>query len=253
MCSSKKVALYARVSTRKQKNEDTIENQLRELYKFVKTHGYKIHQTYVDNGFSGTTDERPQLRKLMKDAQEKLFSAVLVWRFDRFGRSLIHLVSSLERFKELSIDFISIKENVDTSSTIGKVFFGMIALMAEFERETIRERVIAGMRRRKEDGKNFGKKPKQYNAWNIYDLKDQGFSLRKLGIISGLSKSRISQLIHEKNVVAILSKNGKTIREIAIELKIQEQRVISIVDYFQSKVRLIKCPVSSRQFKYLLS
>lgn len=151
----KRVALYARVSTNdKGQNPET---QLIPLRERAQYNNFVISGEYVDAGISGSKQRRPQLDRMMRDAKLKKFDAVLVWRFDRFGRSTTHLFTALETFKELGIDFMSLTESFDTSTSIGRLMFGMVSLFAQFERDIIRERVQAGVDRAKKQGKQLGR------------------------------------------------------------------------------------------------
>ncbi|MBI4245094.1 MAG: recombinase family protein [Planctomycetes bacterium] len=244
----KKTAIYARVSTRRQARDETIDLQLYELREYVYRNKLEIFKEYIDAGFSGASNDRPQLNQLMNDAEIGSFGSVVVWKFDRFGRNVIHLLSSLEKFKELGINFISLRENIDTSTPIGKVFFSIIAAMAEWEREAIRERIISGMRKRKLDGKIFGKKPKLLDPSIIYNSKKSGMSLREISAITGLSRARISQILKEKDIVFSMQKSGKTSFEISVELGIRPDRAKLIVDYLTVN---IPRQVNTTKFKYL--
>jgi len=149
----KRVALYARVST----TDQSTESQLLDLRRYVAERGWDIFKEYVDEGISGTKDSRPALNELMDDAKKRRFDVVLVWRFDRFARSTQHLMGALDDFQNLGIDFISYQENIDTSSSLGKAIFTIISAVAQLERDIISERVKAGLRRAKENGKRLGR------------------------------------------------------------------------------------------------
>lgn len=151
-----KVALYVRVST----NDQSTDMQKRELAEFIAARGWEVVHTYEDAGHSGAKASRPSLNKMMDDARKRKFKAVVVWKFDRFARSLKHLVTALEEFNELGIDFVSYKENADTTTSMGKAMFGMIGVMAQFERDMIRERVVSGLKNAKAKGVKLGRKQK---------------------------------------------------------------------------------------------
>src|SRR5271163_510100 len=120
-----KAALYARVST-SDKGQDP-DMQLRELREYSERRGWQIAEQYVDRGISGAKDSRPELNRLMADAHKRRFDAVVVWRFDRFARSVSHLLRALETFKALGIEFVSLSEQVDTSTPTGKMVFTVLA------------------------------------------------------------------------------------------------------------------------------
>ncbi len=151
--STPRVALYARVSTRDQSTD----SQLLDLRRYVRERGWNIFKEYVDEGISGTKDSRPALNELMDNAKKRRFDVVLVWRFDRFARSTQHLINALEEFKNLKIDFVSYQENIDTSSPLGSAIFTIISAVAQLERDIIAERVKAGLRRARENGKKLGR------------------------------------------------------------------------------------------------
>jgi len=149
----KRVAIYARVST----TDQSTDSQLLDLRRYVSDGDWNIFKEYVDEGISGTKDSRPALDDLMNDAKKRRFDVVLVWRFDRFARSTQHLMGALDDFQNLGIDFISYQENIDTSSSLGKAIFTIISAVAQLERDIISERVKAGLRRAKENGKTLGR------------------------------------------------------------------------------------------------
>jgi DNA invertase Pin-like site-specific DNA recombinase len=149
----KTVALYTRVSTEEQKTD----LQLIDLKEYSQKRGYTIYNTYEDI-ISGTVKERKALDQLMTDAKHRKFDIVLVWKFDRFARSLKMLVDSLALFQELGIDFISYKENIDTTTSMGRLIFHINSAYAEFEREIIKDRVIAGIKAKREKTGKWGRK-----------------------------------------------------------------------------------------------
>jgi DNA invertase Pin-like site-specific DNA recombinase len=149
----KQVALYTRVSTDEQKTD----LQLMDLKDYVKRRGYAIYQVYEDV-ISGAAKERQALDQLIEDARKRKFDIVLVWKFDRFARSLKMLVDSLALFQELGIDFISYKENIDTTTSMGRLIFHINSAYAEFEREIIRDRVIAGIKAKREKTGTWGRR-----------------------------------------------------------------------------------------------
>jgi DNA invertase Pin-like site-specific DNA recombinase len=159
-------------------NPEVQEQPLREL---IEQHGWDLHRVYSDRA-SGTQESRPGLDALMRDARRGDFDMVVVWRFDRFARSVKQLVVALEEFRSLGIDFVSHQEALDTSSPIGKAMFTVIAAMAELERNIIRERVVSGLEYARHHGTRSGKpvgRPKAiFNRDQIPHLRAQGHSLR---------------------------------------------------------------------------
>jgi len=179
-----RVALYARVST----TEQSTDSQLLDLRRYVRERGWNIFREYVDEGISGTKDSRPALNELMNDAKKRRFDVVLVWRFDRFARSTKHLILALEEFKNLGIDFISYQENIDTSSPLGSAIFTIISAVAQLERDIIAERVKAGLRRARENGKKLGRPRVAVDVTKIAALRDEGHSWAKVSRELGIGK-----------------------------------------------------------------
>ena len=153
MTETKKVVLYARVSTLDQ----TESNQLHDLHGFCTSRGWTILREFSDHAASGAQRDRLGLCSLMDYVRKQKPDIVLVWRYDRLARSLSHLVETLEEFRVLGVDFISYQENVDTRTPQGRMVFGVMASLAEFERELIRERIFSGLRRAREEGVELGR------------------------------------------------------------------------------------------------
>lgn len=147
-----RVAVYARVS----KESQNPENQIIELREYAERRGFEVYRVYVDR-VSGARDSRPALNDLMMDARQKRFDVVLVWKLDRLGRSLQHLIQIISEWENLGINFICVTQNIDTTSPSGKLIFHIFGAIAEFERELIRERVRAGLRRARREGKKLGR------------------------------------------------------------------------------------------------
>jgi DNA invertase Pin-like site-specific DNA recombinase len=179
-----KVAIYARVSTSNHGQDVTL--QTRELEQFATARGWPLVDSYLDIGISGAKDKRPQLDRLMADARRRRFDVVLVYRYDRFARSLRHLVNALEEFRALGIEFVSLHEGVDTTTANGRLIFGIFASIAEFERELIRDRVKSGLRNARAKGKTLGRPRKIVDAGRITALRAQGLSLRAMASELGI-------------------------------------------------------------------
>ena len=173
-----RVAIYARVSTSNHGQDVTV--QTRELEQFAQARGWQIVSSYVDAGVSGAKDSRPELNRLMADASKRRFDVVCVSRFDRFARSVSHLLRALEQFNALGIAFVSLSENVDTTTPTGKMIFTVLGAVAELERSLIAERVRAGLRNARAKGKRLGRPPKIVDAGRITALRAQGLSLRAI-------------------------------------------------------------------------
>lgn len=150
-----RTAIYARVSTANNGQDPSM--QTRELRDYCERRGWIIVGEYVDVGISGTKERRPELDRLMADAHRRRFDAILVWKLDRFGRSLRHLVNALAELEPRGIAFISLRDNLDLSTPSGRLMFQIIGAMAEFERALIAERVRAGMRNAKAKGHRIGR------------------------------------------------------------------------------------------------
>jgi DNA invertase Pin-like site-specific DNA recombinase len=186
-----RIGIYARVSTKDQ----SCELQTRDLRAYCAARGFDLVREYVDVGQSGAKDSRPELDKLMGDARKRQFDAVIVWRFDRFARSTKHLLAALEEFRSLGIQFISYQENMDTSSALGQALFVIVAAVAQLERDLIRERVSAGIRNARANGKKLGRPASTVDRDRILEMKAEGNSLRQiaanLGVGYGTVRSRI--------------------------------------------------------------
>jgi DNA invertase Pin-like site-specific DNA recombinase len=152
-----RAAIYARVSTANNGQDPTL--QTRELREYCEHRGWSFAGEYVDIGISGSKEKRPELDRLIVDARRRRFDKILVWKLDRFGRSLRHLVNSLAEFETLGIDFVSLRDNLDLSTPSGRLMFQIIGAMAEFERALIQERVRAGMRNARAKGRRIGRPP----------------------------------------------------------------------------------------------
>ena len=182
----KTVALYARVST----TDQSCDVQLTDLRRYAKQRFDTIRE-YIDTGISGAQRHRPSLDALMADARKKRFDVVLVWKFDRFARSLKHLIDSLEDFGALGIDFVSYTEGVDTTTPSGRLLFHMVGAVAQFERDLIAERVRAGIAHAKAIGKRIGRPPAEIDVEQVRSLRDQNLSLRKIAKTLNIPVSRV--------------------------------------------------------------
>src|SRR6202521_847332 len=179
-----KTAVYARVSTN---NGQDPEMQLRELRDYCQRRNWEVARQYVDVGISGAKEKRPELDRLIADAHRRNFDAVVVWRFDRFARSVSHLLRALETFRSLGIEFVSLSEQVDTSTPTGKMIFTVLGAVAELERSLITERVRAGVRNARAKGKRLGRPSKLADSREIKRLRAQGASWRAIGKELGIA------------------------------------------------------------------
>ena len=177
---SKRIAIYARTSTSSQSTQ----NQIDVLTELANRQGYTIIKIYSDNGFSGTksTADRPALNDLMTDARKKSFDMVLVWSLDRLGRSLKHCLELLQELQELKVDLFFHQQGMDTSTSSGKLMFSMIGAFAEFERNIIRERVLAGQQRAKANGVKLGRPSKMNDGMRsaVKLLREKGMGIKQI-------------------------------------------------------------------------
>jgi DNA invertase Pin-like site-specific DNA recombinase len=185
-----RVALYARVSTLH--NQDP-EMQLTELREYADRRGWQISDEYTDQGISGSKESRPALNRLMADAHRRKTDAVLVWKIDRFGRSLKHLVNSLAELAARGVAFISLRDNLDLSTPSGRLMFQIIGAMAEFERALIQERVRAGLRNARAKGRRLGRPRVMVDGQEIASLRAQGRSWAQIVSETGLGKGTVQR------------------------------------------------------------
>ncbi len=186
-----KASLYIRCSTGKQ----DIAIQRKILSDYCNTHAIGVYKEFIDKGFSGRNIQRPAFTRLMEDAQSKLFDTVIVLKLDRLGRSNRHLSETLGRLRDIGIEFISIKDSVDTSTAGGRAFLNMLMVFAEFEVDLIRERIMLGLEKARRKGKHIGrlplriKFPEKYKQ--IKTLRNNGLSYRKICQRTDLSLSTV--------------------------------------------------------------
>src|ERR1700726_318500 len=190
-----RIGIYARVSTKDQ----SCELQVRDLRAYCAARGFDLVREYVDVGQSGAKDSRPELNKLMDDARKRQFDAIVVWRFDRFARSTKHLLTALEEFRSLGIQFISYQENIDTSSALGQALFTIVSAVAQLERDLIRERVSAGIRNARVNGKKFGRPRSGVDRERILELKAEGRSLRQIAASLGVGYGTVRARLQGSN------------------------------------------------------
>jgi DNA invertase Pin-like site-specific DNA recombinase len=185
-----RVAIYARVST---SAGQSVEMQLRDLRQLAQQRGFEIIAEFCDEGVSGSCDSRPQLDRMLFDAQRGRFQAILIWRLDRLGRSLQNLVRLFESFQAWNVALISFGEGLDFSTSMGKLFYQLSGAFAEFERDCIRERVKAGLRNAKARGKRLGRPRLAVDAVRIAAVRSQGLSWAKIGEQLGLGEGTVRQ------------------------------------------------------------
>lgn len=190
-----KVAIYARVST----DDQSAEMQLSELREHCRRRGWEMFGEYVDRGISGAAIRRPELDRMMEDAWRGRFNAVLVWKFDRFARSVSHLVSALETLRNEKVDFISLTESIDTSTPAGKMVFTVLGAVAELERSLIGERVKAGLREARKKGIALGRPKVEIQSDDVWELvKVQGKTVRSAAHELGCSPATVIQRLRTR-------------------------------------------------------
>ena len=183
---STRAATYARVSTSNNGQDPAM--QTRELEDYCQRRGWELVGSYIDNGVSGSRESRPELDRLMVDARQRRLDVVLVWKLDRFGRSLKHLVNALAEFEALGITFASLKDNLDLSTPSGRLMFQIIGAMAEFERSLIQERVRAGLRNARAKGRKLGRPRVAVDSEEIGRLRAQGHTWGTIQRETGIAK-----------------------------------------------------------------
>ncbi len=161
-----RAAIYARVSTLDQEPE----NQLAELRRYVAARSWTSVE-YVDKGVSGSRDRRPALDELVGDAKRRRFDVLICWRLDRLGRNLRHLITLLDELQALGVAFVSLAEGIDATTPAGKLQMHILGAIAEFERERIRERVLAGLERARRNGKRLGRPALRVPSERLHDVR----------------------------------------------------------------------------------
>lgn len=185
----KRVCLYARVST--SNGHQDPELQLRELRAFAAARGWTLTGEFTDVGVSGSKDRRPKLDLLMAGAKSRAFDILLVWKLDRFARSLKHLVTALAEFEALGVQFVSLRDNLDLTTPSGRLMFHVIGAMAEFERALIQERVRAGLRNARAKGKRLGRPTVSIPTAKVQRLRAQGLSWSRIAEATGVAKATL--------------------------------------------------------------
>ncbi len=179
-----RAAICARVSTADQ----ICENQLIDLRRYCAARGWDATE-YVNTGVSGAKDRRPALDELTADARRRKVDTVVVWRLDRLGRNLRHLITGIEELNAAGVSFVSMGENIDTASPTGRLLLGIMGSFAEFERERIRERIHAGLARARPQGQKLGRKRQRISERDLQRV--AGLSVREAGKVLGVPASRV--------------------------------------------------------------
>jgi DNA invertase Pin-like site-specific DNA recombinase len=186
-------AIYARVSTQDQ----NCEMQVRELREYAVRRGWNLVAEYVDTGWSGAKASRPQLDRLMKDARQHRFDVVMVWKLDRWGRSLVQSLQSVQELASMGIRFIAITQNIDTdqSNPMSRFMLHIFGAFAEFEREMIRERVCAGVRNAKRKGKQLGRKRVIFDRGKAHEMHVSGASVREISTALKVGRGTVHRFL----------------------------------------------------------
>ena len=192
----KRAVLYMRVSSVDQHPE----TQLHDLRQMAAQRGYEVVHEYTDK-ISGTRAKRPGLDELLHDARRGRFDVVLVWAFDRMARSVKHFLEVLDELTHLHVEFISFRENVDTSGPLGRAMIVIIGAIAELERNLIVERVRAGMRRARLEGRHIGRPALELDRAAIVHDRERGLSLGQLADLHRISRTTVMRVLRQQNEV----------------------------------------------------
>ena len=194
--SSVRCCLYLRVST----HDQNCDLQRRELTEYAQRRGWQITEIYCDLGISGSKASRPELDRLMRDAAMAKFSTVLVWKLDRFGRSVRHCLDGIEALRAHGVRFLAVSQSIDTdeSNPTARLLLHILASVAEFERELIRERVRAGVRNAKHRGKQLGRRRVVFDRAKAQAMHDAGSSIREIAALLGVGVGTIHRSLFQK-------------------------------------------------------
>jgi len=189
----KRAALYMRVSTLEQHPE----TQLHDLRQMARQRGLEVVEQYVDHGISGTRARRPGLDKMMADARRGRFDIVLVWACDRMARSVRHFLEVLDELNRLHIEFVSFREQLDTGGPLGRAVVVIISAIAELERSLIVERVRAGMRRARLEGRHIGRRPLDVDHGAVLRHRADGQSISQIAKSFAISRTTVSRILKQ--------------------------------------------------------
>jgi DNA invertase Pin-like site-specific DNA recombinase len=202
------VAIYLRVSTPTDKEDkkyrgQTTDNQLPDIDRFVAARGYDVYATYIDD--VSAVKNRPQWDLMMKEAFQGRFKAIIVWKLDRFARSLKDLVVNLDLLHSWGVSFVSVTQNIDTTdgSATGRMLVHMLGMMAEFERSLISERVKAGMARKKKQGGAIGRTPVVFDVVKAMELHEGGMSWRMVAKHLGVKKTTLLERVKATTTLSL--------------------------------------------------
>jgi DNA invertase Pin-like site-specific DNA recombinase len=197
----KRAALYLRVSTVDQNPE----TQALDLRKFATQRGLQIVETYLDHGISGTKARRPALDRMLEDARRRKFDVLVVWSCDRLARSTKHLLQVLDELNGYGVQFLSQREAIDTEGPLGRAIIIIVAAIGELEKSLIVERVRAGMRRAKLEGRQIGRARLDIDREQVVIDRREGMSLTAVARRHNISRASVCRLMKEANSVCSLS------------------------------------------------
>ena len=192
-----KVAVYCRVSTKDQ----NIETQLSVCRRHCEIQGYEVFKEYIDEGYSGSKSSRPSFNKMLEDMRKYKFKGIIVYKIDRIGRSLQHLMNLFNEFSKRKIEFTSVTQNIDTTTPEGRMFMKMMMLLAEYERELTVDRVKEGMKRARTEGKRIGRPKTGIDGKEVLRLHLMGYSIRKIRKKLGCSVGTVHKALKKNNEV----------------------------------------------------
>ena len=199
MSNQKTCAIYVRTSTADKQNPDGQESELRAL---VEKRGWRVFKVYRDHGFSGAKATRPAFDEMWTDCRAGRISVVCVWALDRFSRSLRNLIDGLEELQRLGIDFVCLKQDLDSTSPAGRLLFHIVGAVAEFEHHLIRGRIAMGMAEARRKGKHIGRPPlRTFSDADLQEIRARRrkkASIRQLAIQFGTSQWMIKRLAADR-------------------------------------------------------
>ncbi len=194
---AKRAAIYARVSTLVGQSPAM---QLDVLREYAARRELEVVAEYVDHGVTGARDCRPELDRLMAGARQRMVDVLLVYRFDRFARGVRHLVTALDEFQALGVEFVSYSESLDTSTPMGRAMFSIVAALAELERNIVVERSVEGQRRARARGTHVGRPRREVDELRLLSMLDEGQSVRAIARATGLSRTVVERVKRERRV-----------------------------------------------------
>jgi DNA invertase Pin-like site-specific DNA recombinase len=200
MPTQKLAAIYVRTSTADKQDPAGQEAELRAL---VEKRGWRIYKVYRDHGYSGAKANRPAFNEMWADCRAGRISVVCVWALDRFGRSLKNLIEGLEELQRLGVDFLCLKQDLDSTSPAGRLLFHIVGAVAEFEHHLIRGRIAMGMDEARRKGKHIGRPPlRKFSAAELEQIRTERRkkrSIRQLAIRFGTSQWMVKGIVGERN------------------------------------------------------